>query len=836
MSSETAGSAPAPAPAKNVPPKRVSPAKRWFDGIGAFLRLQVVQARKAPVTIGLVVVLWVVGAVTGSLLTGPSESLMVNVGTGVPAFQDGHWWTPLTSAFFADDLLTYLLVTVLLLITGSLFERQWGSLRMAWMTLLVQVLGTTAAVGLVAVCNALFDWTWADYLANDLAVGASPLIAGVLMAYSGGMTALWRRRIRLGVLTLCLVAMLYGGQLQDVLRLGTALVGLLAGALFLHTGERQLVAHASRRETRVLVAVVVAATAIGPILVAVTGEVEGPLSALADLYVGPNAFSDTSPDRDLADILMSVMPALFVLVLAAGLRRGRRFAWWASMVFHVLLLALGTFYAIDYYNWAVENDELDQGFSWVAWLLPLMLLPVLIIVLLVLTRRSFTVQAPSGIYRKLGLSVLGVVAALWVVYVLVGSFVADQFTPSASVGALVVDFPIRLLPNGYLYIIEPAFEPNAWIARLITDWIPVLVWVVILAGLLRSFIAARVESGAEDRAKARAILERNGTTALSYLTTWEGNSYWFCADEESFVAYRVEGGVAITTGDPVGPPDDLDRTVQEFVNFCNVENWTPCLYSTTEAVKEVTDDLGWPSLQVAEETVLPLGKLAFTGKKFQDIRTSISRANKGGITAEWMYYQQAPLAVRDQIQAISEEWVSDKALPEMGFTLGGLDELNDPAVRCLIAIDQDRTIHGITSWMPCYRDGEPVGWTLDFMRRRGEGFKGVMEFLIGTAALDLQKEGAEFVSLSGAPLAQADPGEEETGVQKLLEVVGKTMEPVYGFRSLLKFKAKFQPVYQPMFMCYPEAAVLPRIGLGISHAYLPNMTFGQAIRMMGQLT
>ena len=53
---------------------------------------------------------------------------------------------------------------------------------------------------------------------------------------------------------------------------------------------------------------------------------------------------------------MSVMPALLVLVLAAGLRRGRRFAWWAAMVFHVMLLALGTFYAIDYYNWAVEND------------------------------------------------------------------------------------------------------------------------------------------------------------------------------------------------------------------------------------------------------------------------------------------------------------------------------------------------------------------------------------------------------------------------------------------------------------------------------------------------
>ena len=814
----------------------VSPARRTWDGILAFAAKQVRQASRSPVTLALVVILWIVGAVTGSLLDGPSEDLQGSIAAGVPAFQDGAWWTPLTSAFFAGDLITYVGVTILLLIVGSLCERRWGSVRMLWMTLLVQIVGVGLGVGVVALANALFDWQWAEYLAIDYAVGATPLIAGLLMTYSAGRSALWRRRIRIGVLTVCLVALLYGGQLQDVLRMSTALVGLLAGALFLHTGERTMVGHASRRETRVLVAVVVAATALGPILVAFTGEVQGPLSALADLYVGPNAYSDTSPNRDLADILMSVMPALLVLVLAAGLRRGRRFAWWATMVFHVLLLALGSFYAVDYYNWAVENDLLGDGFSWVAWLVPLMLLPVLIIVLLLVTRRSFTVQAPAGVYRKLGLTVLGIVVALWAVYAIVGSIVQDQFTPAAGFGDLLLDFPIRLLPNGYLYIIEPGFAPNGGVGLFLTDWIPLLVWAVILLGLLRSFVVAKVESAGEDRVRARAILEQNGTTALSYLTTWEGNSYWFSADGNSFVAYRVEGGVAITTGDPVGPPADLAGTTEEFVAFCNAENWTPCLYSTTDAVKEITDGFGWPSLQVAEETVLPLGKLAFTGKKFQDIRTSISRAGKGGISAEWARYHDAPLAIRDQIQAISEEWVSDKALPEMGFTLGGLDELDDPAVRCLIAIDQDRTIHGITSWMPCYRAGVTVGWTLDFMRRRGEGFKGVMEFLIGTAALDLQKEGAEFVSLSGAPLAQANPGDEQSGVQKLLEVVGKTMEPVYGFRSLLKFKAKFQPEYQPMYMCYPEAAVLPRIGLGISHAYLPNMTFGQAVRMMGQLT
>ena len=811
---------------------------RWRSWSGA-VRWQLTQARRAPVTVLLVVAIWMTGAVTRSLLGGPSDDLRERVAVGVPSLTDGAWWTPLSSVLFADDLLTYLLATAALLIVGSLCERRWGSGRMAGLALLIQVVGVAAGVGAVAVADAAFDWRWAHYLAASLAVGMTPLAAGLLMAFSAGSTVLWRRRIRVGVFALCLVALLYGGQLQDVLRMSTALVGLLTGVALVHRGDRRIHLHASRHETRVLVAVVVAATAFGPILIAVTGEIEGPLSALADLYVGPSAYGDTGTERDLAQILLSVVPALIVLVLAAGLRRGRRFAWWATLLFHTLLLTVGAFYAVDYYQWAIDNELLDDSASWVAWLVPLVLLPVLVMIMLLATRRSFTVQAPAGVYRRWGSTVAGMVLGLWVAYVALGSLVADDFDPPVGLADLIVDFPARLLPNGYLSIIEPGFEPTDGLGRFLTDWIPVAVWAVVLVGLLRSFVSARVESADADRARAQRILQRHGTSSLSHLTTWDGNSYWFADGGRSFVAYRVEGGVAITTGDPVGPPDERRAVIEEFVAFCQAHHWTVCLYSVTDAVKQVTDDFGWPSLQVAEETVLPLGSLAFTGKKFQDIRTSISRAAKSGITAEWIGYRSAPLSIRDQIEAISEEWVSDKALPEMGFTLGGLDELEDPAVRCLIAVDAERTIHGVTSWMPCYSDGEPIGWTLDFMRRRtgaGDGFKGVMEFLIGTAALDLQGQGAQFLSLSGAPLAQANPDDDQAGVQRLLQVIGGTMEPVYGFRSLLRFKAKFQPEYRPMYLCYPEAAALPRIGLAISRAYLPNMTVRQVVRMMGQLT
>src|SRR5689334_20232069 len=92
---------------------------RWRSWWGA-VRRQLAQARRAPVTTLLVIAIWVAGAVTGSLLNGPSDELRDLVAVGVPTLTDGAWWTPLTSAFFADDLVTYLLITVALLVVGSL--------------------------------------------------------------------------------------------------------------------------------------------------------------------------------------------------------------------------------------------------------------------------------------------------------------------------------------------------------------------------------------------------------------------------------------------------------------------------------------------------------------------------------------------------------------------------------------------------------------------------------------------------------------------------------------------------------------------------------------------
>jgi lysylphosphatidylglycerol synthetase-like protein (DUF2156 family) len=169
----------------------------------------------------------------------------------------------------------------------------------------------------------------------------------------------------------------------------------------------------------------------------------------------------------------------------------------------------------------------------------------------------------------------------------------------------------------------------------------------------------------------------------------------------------------------------------------------------------------------------------------------------------------------------------------MGFTLGSVEEALDPEVRVALAIDDTGSVHGVLSWLPVFGSGDTMrGWTLDVMRRRDDGFRPCIEFLIASSALAFKAEGAEILSLSGAPLARAeDDTSEVVAMDRMLDMMGAAMEPFYGFRSLHAFKMKFQPRYEPVYMCFRDEGDLPRIGVALTRAYLPNATAGQMIKL-----
>lgn len=382
-------------------------------------------------------------------------------------------------------------------------------------------------------------------------------------------------------------------------------------------------------------------------------------------------------------------------------------------------------------------------------------------------------------------------------------------------------------------------------------WLALMILVIAARGAFRvSMRRARRSLAAQPVTRDELIgyVQRFGGGTISWMTTWEGNqrvavnlagagsqSAAAVAHSDTdasatpgdtgVVAFQSWSDVAIMLGDPIVAAGREGEALAEFARVTESAGLIPCVFSAGAASAAAAPP-GWRSVIVAEDTIVDLPDLKFTGKPWAAVRTAINRAGREDIEFRMVRLADEPWNVLAQVRAISEQWTGDKGLPEMRFTLGTVEEALDPESYVGLAVDAGGNLHGVTSWLPVYgpaSDGEPhiVGWTLDLMRRRDGGFSPVMEFLIASSAQWFSEQGYQFVSLSGAPLVR--PAEVEAGpVDQVLEQIGGLIEPLYGFKSLHKFKQKFNPRHESLYLLFRDEGDLPRIGIAITRAYLPD--------------
>lgn len=822
-------------------------------------------ARRIPFSIALAVLLIATAIVTGTALGAASDPTVTSWAAGVrTTFEATAWWTAATALVIPWDpfqLVVGVLAAVLLL---GVAERRMGTWRTVVAFAVTGVLGILLGTSLQWAGSRFGEW-WATGTSADLTLDPLTGVVGALVTATAFMGALWRRRIRVVTLAFVLVFVLYDGDTSNVYRLFAILVALPLGALLARDASTLRLRRSSHRETRTLVASVVAVTAVGPVVAFATRSTLTPFAFSSYLFADDPLSYDAVVARCGADpsggeclrelailssqgagmFVLSFVPVVLLVLAAWGLRNGRRFAWWLAIAVNaaVLLFARSSF---DVSNAVNELDPADWSVfdvgELLVWVLAAALLPIAIIVMLLVTRRDFRVRAARGALGRFWAVVAGSFVVLAATYLVIGLATIDEYWPPAAPADLAVDTLKRFVPPHFLAAADPIVLPGHDLTSAAAQWVGPVFWAVFVVAAVRLMSTTRARRAkAADDDRLRALLRRHGGGTLGFMATWPGNTPWFSDDGEAAVAYRVINGIAITMSDPICAPARAEQTVRGFAAFCDVNGWTPVFYSAHAQYLPIFEALGWQHMSVGEETIVRTTGLELTGKPWQKVRQALNRGIKEGLTTVWTSWRELPLATAAEITAISEEWVAEKELPEMGFTLGGMDELKDDDVRLMLAVAPDGRLQAVTSWLPVYRDDAVVGWTIDFMRRADDSMNGVMEFLIASAALHMKETGAEVLSLSGAPLAtkpvaageQAPP---PTAMTRLLEWLAHTLEPAYGFSSLFRFKAKFNPEYETISMAYPDPLALPAIGVAIGKAYLPEVSPKEALALARTLT
>ncbi|MET3949796.1 DUF2156 domain-containing protein [Arthrobacter sp. UYEF36] len=825
------------------------------------LRQSAGHLRAIPFTLAVLAAFLITGAATGSFLAGPPESLLDLASVSAPELKAGRWWAMFSSMFFATNLLAYTSAALMILLLLGLAERQLGTRRTAVFYFAAQF----AAVTLFLLVTQLARYTddgWLSAMVDARLMGPYAAVLAVSLASCGLLPTLWQRRLRTAVVSVSLMLVLYVGHAETVVGFAGALAGLAAG-WWIQGDKGTLHRHRSTgRETRNLLALSVAIFAVGPILTATVRTPTGPLALLRDVVLNPlptlnqleqncgGTIDATCLEAGHAGfagplgLALAVVPVVLLLICADGMRHGRRLALRIAITLQLAVTVMAAVYLslfarIPQYANRPHTGVMGSG---IVHVLPLVVVPLVLVVLLAVNRRQFRVETSPRARRALAAVVGGtwlVLASLYTgVWLAAGGMDRDGglLGLAAELSRQYLPLPI---PGIYSRVFQgrDAVEAFLFAASGIVFWAVALaaVWLVLQRRLHPS------DAGAGDRDVARSLI-RQGGDSLSWMALWEPNKYWFAPEGRGGVAYQQHGNVALTLAGPFGPAEFHGETAAGFIQYCAEQALIPCFYSCTDELWPLLEDRGFRRVAVAQETRLAVRSLEFKGKDWQNVRTALNRAKKSGVHAVWGRYADFAPSVRAQLSEVSEEWAAQKSVPEMGFTLGGIDELEDPEVLCCLAVDAEGQVQGVTSWLPVYADGRLVSWTLDFMRRRGDAFPGVMEFLIASAVQELRSS-VEVISLSGSPLAKeeatvADAAGDEPGPEalaRILDVVGKALEPVYGFRSLATFKSRFKPDYRTLYLFYQDPLQLPAMGRALSRAYLPGLSVRQSARLLRTL-
>jgi phosphatidylglycerol lysyltransferase len=346
--------------------------------------------------------------------------------------------------------------------------------------------------------------------------------------------------------------------------------------------------------------------------------------------------------------------------------------------------------------------------------------------------------------------------------------------------------------------------------------------------LLRATVGPRPKF--TERRAARDLLRVYGRAGTSYMTLWKGNSLFFDAPRDCYIAYRVQGAVAVALGDPIGPDERWLSAINAFAAFAERQGWDHVFYGATPAALVTYRSLGYETLQIGEEAIIYLEGIEFRGNKWQHMRTAINRAKREGIQFHMYEGGTIPESIREQLFAISAEWEAHNELPPMGFTLGTTSDVEDPNVNVAVAIGTSGRVHAFVDWLPIYARN---GWVIDLMRRRSDAMSGAMNFLIGMSFLEFRERGYKLASLSAAPLAVLDRDEDSSMIQKLLGQVFERFGKYYDFRSLFDFKEKFQPEWEGVYLVYRGTQKLPSVGRAVLRCHLPELDTLAVARLLG---
>jgi lysyl-tRNA synthetase, class II len=325
--------------------------------------------------------------------------------------------------------------------------------------------------------------------------------------------------------------------------------------------------------------------------------------------------------------------------------------------------------------------------------------------------------------------------------------------------------------------------------------------------LFRPLAAPRDLPDSQARALARELVRTHGADTLAYFKLRQDQHYLFTNDRRAFLGYRVESGVLVVSGEPVGPEDALPALLVQLAAFAEQRGLRLAAIGVGASSRPLFEQLGLRSLYLGDEAIVDTGSFSLEGPAIRKLRQSVSRLEKAGFQTTLLPLAGLSPGELDQVRACAAAWLGGE---ERGFAMALEPPTAEQADTLLcLAHDHEGRLRGLLHFVPSYGR---TAVSLSIMRRHPDTPNGLTEYLIVKALQALRERGVGEVSLNFAAFARLLHSPRGP-LERLLGRLLRCADAVFQIERLYRFNEKFKPRWEARYLMYEGTLNLPRTAL-----------------------
>jgi phosphatidylglycerol lysyltransferase len=332
----------------------------------------------------------------------------------------------------------------------------------------------------------------------------------------------------------------------------------------------------------------------------------------------------------------------------------------------------------------------------------------------------------------------------------------------------------------------------------------------VLWNMLRPARPDPAVAGADELERARTLIAGADLSVANAALTGD-KRLLFSDAGDAFVMYQIAGRSWIVLGDPVGAQSGAEELVWRLREISDRHGGQMVFYQVCGERLSLYVDLGLAALKIGEEARVPLGNFSLEGAARADLRQAHRRAQRDGAT-----FEVVPPAALDPLMPvlgrISDAWLASKSTGEKRFSVGAFR----PEYVRQFPVALVRSQGEPAAFANLWTTGTKCELSVDLMRFDPDAPRGAMDYLFTELMLWGRAQDYRWFNLGMAPLSGLESHPLAPAWHRVGNFIFRHGEHFYNFEGLRRYKAKFDPAWEPRYLVARGGIALPRVLVDVS--------------------